>query len=606
MKKIISIIAASAAAASMSVSSFAAGMFSDLDDTKYDWARDNIEKMADMGYITGYEDGTFKPDQNITKLECIALFARAMGSSDEANAEILRQAHDTYDDLLEDYRLTWGQDELVYMLYKGALSKSDLDTYIKDVKDQPMQRYEAAIIITKAMGGEEEAMDEVAIDLEYVDVNDIPRNAMQYVNYVTKEGIMTGMDGNKFEPLSPVLRSQMATMLARVVDATEYEYIEGKLTEIDTDSKLISVRDTDGTVTDYEYTDSTQFKVQGIATQLDDMITNVNVNVTLSNGVVVLVDATSSEPDETVTGRYQGYQLSGSGTEIRMIPNGSTSTKRYTCAEDLSVTYEGSPATLRSFSTGDVITLELENGLVVNVIGQEKTQVIEGGKVVSVNIDDTLTLTISHTNKEYDGMTYPVSDDVTVRKNGKSSSMSALYPGDSINEIELEYGEIVSISATSSTRSYQGVIQSLSISQEPSMVVRVNGEDMEFVIPNDVSITINGEEGSLYDFRVGDSVSITTESGAITKIVSSGAAASEGRIAGTVTSVNTSFGFIKVLTEGSDVAETIFCSNSATTVVTSKGVSRTVSNIKVGDVVDTRCTISNGAYSAKLIIIEEE
>ena len=395
MKKIISIIAASAAAASMSVSSFAAGMFSDLDDTKYDWARDNIEKMADMGYITGYEDGTFKPDQNITN---------------------------------KDYRLTWGQDELVYMLYKGALSKSDLDTYIKDVKDQPMQRYEAAIIITKAMGGEEEAMDEVAIDLEYVDVNDIPRNAMQYVNYVTKEGIMTGMDGNKFEPLSPVLRSQMATMLARVVDATEYEYIEGKLTEIDTDSKLISVRDTDGTVTDYEYTDSTQFKVQGIATQLDDMITNVNVNVTLSNGVVVLVDATSSEPDETVTGRYQGYQLSGSGTEIRMIPNGSTSTKRYTCAEDLSVTYEGSPATLRSFSTGDVITLELENGLVVNVIGQEKTQVIEGGKVVSVNIDDTLTLTISHTNKEYDGMTYPVSDDVTVRKNGKSSSMSALMP----------------------------------------------------------------------------------------------------------------------------------------------------------------------------------
>ena len=606
MKKIISIIAASAVSVAMSASAFAAGMFSDLDDSRYDWARDNIERMADLGYITGYEDGTFKPDQNITKLECIALFARAMGSSDDANAEVLRQAHATYDDLISDYYLTWGQDEIVYMLYKGALTKSDLDTYIKNVKDEPMQRYEAAIIITKAMGGEEEALDEVAIDLEYVDVNDIPRNAMQYVNYVTNEGIMTGMDGNKFEPLSPVLRSQMATMLARVVDATEYEYIDGKLTEIDTENQTITIRDTSGDTTEYDYTDSTQFSIQGIATQLSSMIVNVNVNVTLSNGEVILVDATASEPDETITGRYQGYQLSSAGTVIKMIPNDSTDIEQYTCSESLSVTYEGSPATLRSFTTDDVITLELEDGLVVNVIGQEKTQVIQGAEVVSVNIGDPLTITISHANEEYDGMTYPVSNDVTVRKNGVPSDMASLYPGDSISELELEYGEVTRVVATASTRTYQGTVQSVNIATESSMVVRVDGEDMNFIIPADVDITINGQEGTLYDFRVGDVVTITTESGAITKIVSSGTTASEGRISGTVTSINTSYGFLRVLIDGSDTAETVFFRSNNVTVVTSKGVSQSVSDIEVGDVVDTRCTFSNGAYTARLIIIEED
>ncbi len=606
MKKIISIIAASAVSAAMSVSAFAVGMFSDLDDSRYDWARDNIERMADLGYITGYEDGTFKPDQNITKLECIALFARAMGSSDEANAEVLRQAHATYDDLISDYYLTWGQDEIVYMLYKGALTKSDLDTYIKDVKDEPMQRYEAAIIITKAMGGEEEALDEVAIDLEYLDVNDIPRNAMQYVNYVTNEGIMTGMDGNRFEPLSPVLRSQMATMLARVVDATEYEYISGKLMEINTENQTITIRDTSGDTTEYNYTDNTQFSIQGISTQLSSMIVNVNANITLSNGEVILVDATASEPDETITGRYQGYQLSGAGTVIKMIPNNSTDIEQYTCSESLSVTYEGSPATLRSFSTDDVITLELEDGLVVNVIGQEKTQVIQGAEVVSVNVGDQLTITISHAQEEYDGMTYPVSSDVTVRKNGVSSDMASLYPGDTISELELEYGEVTRIVASASTRTYQGTVQSVNISTESSMVVRVEGEDMSFVIPNDVTITINGEEGTLYDFRVGDVVTITTESGAITRIVSSGTTASEGRISGTVTSINTSYGFLRVLVDGSDTAETVFFRSSNVTVVTSAGVSQSVSDIEVGDVVDTRCTFSNGAYTAKLIIIEED
>lgn len=138
------------------------------------------------------------------------------------------------------------------------------------------------------------------------------------------------------------------------------------------------------------------------------------------------------------------------------------------------------------------------------------------------------------------------------------------------------------------------------------MVVRINGEDKEFVVPNGVSITVNNQEGTLYDFRVGDYVTITTESGAITKIVSNGTTASEGKIAGTVTSVNTSFGFIKVLKEGSDVAETVFCKNNNVTVVTSKGVTKSVSDIKVGNKVDTRCVLSNGAYTAKLIIIDEE
>ncbi len=55
-----------------------------------------------------------------------------------------------------------GTDEIAYLMYKGALKKTDLDTYLKDdeKKDTPMKRYEAAIIITKAMGGEEKALSE--------------------------------------------------------------------------------------------------------------------------------------------------------------------------------------------------------------------------------------------------------------------------------------------------------------------------------------------------------------------------------------------------------------------------------------------------------------
>lgn len=79
-------------------------------------------------------------------------------------------------------------------MYKGALKKTDLDTYLKDdEKDTPMKRYEAAIIITKAMGGEEKALSELGVVLDYTDAREVPSNAIQYVSYATDAGIMEGM-----------------------------------------------------------------------------------------------------------------------------------------------------------------------------------------------------------------------------------------------------------------------------------------------------------------------------------------------------------------------------------------------------------------------------
>ncbi len=603
MKKFVNILTAAALTAAMSVPVFAAS-FTDLADSKYDWARKNIEKMAEAGYIKGYDDGTFGPDNNITKLECIALFARAMGATDTANAAILEKAHEQYDDMLKNYYLEWGSDELAYMLYKGALTKSDLDTYIKNVKNEPMSRYEAAIIITKAMGGEEDAKAESGVSLDYADSKDIPTTSIQYVKYVGDQGIMTGMDGNKFAPLNPVLRSQMATMLARVVDKIGYEHIEGKLTAIDPEDKII-ILNVNGKESTYPFDDTTSFSVQGKVVSVEDMLTDVTVTVTLSNDTVYSVDAKATTPDQKITGRFQGTSLASNVTFIKLLPAGATKVKEYACAPGLSVLYEGSPASLRSFATDDLITITLEEGKVTHVEGQQKSQVISNGKIAEINLDDQLTLTISHADKTYNGVTYPVANDVSVQKNALKSDMSLLYPGDSV-DLTLEYGEIVKIVATSSTRSQSGTIQQINIATESSMIVKIDGTDKNFIVPPTVSITINGEEGTLYDFRVGDYITITTESGAITKIVSSGATTQEGKISGVVTSINTSYGFIKILKEGSDTAETVFCKNSSATIVTSKGATKSMDNIKVGDTIEARCTLSNGAYTAKLIIIEEQ
>ncbi len=605
MKKMVKIIASGAICAAMCTVNVLAASFSDIHAEQYSWAKTYIEDMADKGLINGYEDGTFRPDNQVTKLECIALFARAMGALDNANASLLQKAHEEYDSILQTYDLGWGHDELAYMLYKGALTESDLNTYIRYVKDEPMLRYEAAIIITKAMAGDSEAKEQTKVSLDYTDAKDIPSNALGYVSFVTDKGIMNGMDDGGFAPNQSVLRSQMAVMLARVVDKTGYEYIEAKLTQIDTQNLTVILTDRYGAQTEYSYDENTQFKILGADVKPEHMLSNVTVSCTVQNGKLMSADSLTDTADLTVTGKYQGSATSGGVVTIRLTKLGENSSSTYICADDITVSYDGEPATLRSFKSGDVITLELSGGKVYAVKGEKQEYKIENAVISSVDIDEYLSVTISHSNSQYDGISLPVSDNATVQKNGVTTNFSDIYPGDRVT-LTIKYGEIVSVIANSTLQTFEGTIQSINIANQSTMTVKINSVEKTYIIANDTPITKNGEDITVYDLRVGDTVKITTDSDAITKIVCLGSTISnDGRISGTVTAVNTSLGFVNVISEGNTVSETIFCNDTKTALISTLGTKKTMSTLKVGAKITAHGKVTNGAFVATLIVIEE-
>ncbi|MBQ6558604.1 MAG: S-layer homology domain-containing protein, partial [Clostridia bacterium] len=72
-------------AALMLISSCAYG-FSDVQSG--DWFYENVTAMTDMGYLAGYEDGTFRPSGIITKAELVSITGRISGlnaSSEQTN-----------------------------------------------------------------------------------------------------------------------------------------------------------------------------------------------------------------------------------------------------------------------------------------------------------------------------------------------------------------------------------------------------------------------------------------------------------------------------------------------------------------------------------------
>ena len=179
-----------------------------------------------------------------------------------------------------------------------------------------------------------------------------------------------------------------------------------------------------------------------------------------------------------------------------------------------------------------------------NIIAEPKTSAIKKATIEGISIADDLTITISHADETYDGLTFTVSSDVIVRKNDSLSDMSNIYKGDVV-DLTLEYGVVTMVTAQSNTKIVEGTIQELKIASEPTMTVLVKGEAVTYVIPTGVEILINNEEKTLYDFRVGDSVKLTLQGQAITKITASAVSVTSKTMTGVVTAINASYGFIK-------------------------------------------------------------
>ncbi|MGG1518713.1 S-layer homology domain-containing protein [Paenibacillus oryzisoli] len=55
-----------------------------LKDIDSHWAKESIEKLQEAGLISGYEDGTFKPDSTITREEMVVMLSRVVNLNNVA------------------------------------------------------------------------------------------------------------------------------------------------------------------------------------------------------------------------------------------------------------------------------------------------------------------------------------------------------------------------------------------------------------------------------------------------------------------------------------------------------------------------------------------
>ena len=100
-------------------------------DVSSHWAKDEISIAANHGWIKGYEDGSFKPDQKITRAETMTLVNR-----------VLKRLPETKDDLHKDMK-TWPDNQNENAWFYLAVQEATNSHYQKLKKDGTHEKWES-------------------------------------------------------------------------------------------------------------------------------------------------------------------------------------------------------------------------------------------------------------------------------------------------------------------------------------------------------------------------------------------------------------------------------------------------------------------------------
>lgn len=605
MKKTLALFMACAMMLSCAIAAGAAS-FSDMAGANWDWARDTVYELADQGIIRGYSDGTYQPNNSVTNQEAFTLFARIVGVNDAVNEAAVAAAQEQYADVAAKYN-TYATKELCFMLYRGIFTEAELDTYLSEAtKNNELLRHEAAILITKVMGGEEEVRNTVMYVFDYTDADEIPAESKGYVDFVSRKGIMQGMDDNQFSPNTSVTRAQVAIMLKKTMDVMSLSHASGTISDVNVSARSFVLNGST-----YTATDRTGINLDGQHVSFDALENGDEAVVTTDYQGLWAIDATSGvpAPTETVTGVFNGSLTDTRGTFLKVydLEEGVSSVQDYQLSPDgVTYTYEGKlSAILSDFSIGDLVTLTITNGQVTAVSGEPKVKTVTGAYVSEIGVSPAATITITHADEAYDGNVYTISDSVYVSRNGRTASLRDILPGDRV-DLELEYGTVKEITATSRSSTETGTITEITIGTNTSGIeLNVDGETVSYVIVRDTEIYVNDEVGTLYDLRLGDSVTVNIESDAVTRLTVQSVAQVE-TMTGTVEVVNVSYGFISLnVTDaaGNVTTQQIFVKDGASIIGTDGGTRKTLSDIKAGDTILVKGAMNMGAFEATSIVI---
>ncbi|WP_417094186.1 S-layer homology domain-containing protein [Intestinimonas timonensis] len=495
-------------------------------DIQNHWAKSYIEAMTAAGMFKGYEDGNFKPENQLTTAEALALCARTIGLDSSTTMDIATDYYDTVKTTLNNEQ-TWFYQEFSICLATGILTTADLKSLYQsgDLTD-PIAKEDLAVYLVRAMQLGPMAERLTSYPLTFDDASSISADAKPSVYLLHVYGIVEGDEFNDFSPKLNVTRAVMATMLTRAIaymqahgtspdlpEYTDYAFRQGVISSVSTTNGVIQL-------------------------SLNSDLTGAAIGtVTLPANVTIYENNMETTSSALKNGRHARVCLDSSGTPFAVRVSGELETFTATVngidGKNVAVTADGTGRllTMDRFTQVQIGTKTTGDYSIVESGANYTTAVCkldDQGRLVAIQFTGGTSTTegifadytkssTSSANATiqligFDGVTrtYTIPSDATITVDGLVDSLSSSLK-DSYVILRLldEDASVQSVSVDTKSNYVQGVIRSVDSSDDTISITRLsNDRNATYDVTSSAVITYDGKTTRLRDLDKNDFVTI--------------------------------------------------------------------------------------------------
>ncbi|MEC0268165.1 asparaginase domain-containing protein [Paenibacillus anseongense] len=165
------------------------------------WAELDIKQAVTQKIISGYADGTFKPDNSVTRAEFAVMLMNALKVDKKGNALMFAD---------QQQIPAWAETAVTQAVDLGIIHGYEDQTFRPDGL---ISRAEMAVMISAALG----TTPATQAATSFADDEEIPAWAKGHVESTRALGIIDGRSGNKFEPADTATRAEAVKVLMKMM-----------------------------------------------------------------------------------------------------------------------------------------------------------------------------------------------------------------------------------------------------------------------------------------------------------------------------------------------------------------------------------------------------
>ena len=172
------------------------------------WAERMIAAAAEMGWIQGYEDGSFRPDRSVTRAEMAVILARVLELSAQTGMAVTGFADD-------DAIAAWARAAVSALVEAGLLTGYEDGTFRPG---QTLTRAEMAVLLMRALISQGLTEWSNVAATGFADDDAIPAWARAAVAVLAEAGLIEGDADGSFHPHRPLTRAEAVTLMVRIAE----------------------------------------------------------------------------------------------------------------------------------------------------------------------------------------------------------------------------------------------------------------------------------------------------------------------------------------------------------------------------------------------------